>query len=125
MTYIEIRHLQLVKLVAETGSLSRAALSLHLTRSALSHQLRLVELAAGTRLFQRGPLRMVCTAAGERLLKTARRILNEVRLVERDLERLTQTASSRPAAAAPTQPWKVGAAAGISTESGGRSGSSR
>ena len=39
----EMRHLELVRAVAQAGSLTRAGLVLNLTQSALSHQLRDIE----------------------------------------------------------------------------------
>jgi LysR family transcriptional regulator for metE and metH len=85
---IELRHLRLVVAVAERGSLTRAGADLHLTQSALSHQLRGLESDLGARLFQRIGRRMQPTAAGERLLATAKQTLkalaeaeNETRLI--------------------------------------------
>jgi LysR family transcriptional regulator for metE and metH len=83
--HLEVRHQRLVAAVADTGSVTRAARRLHLTQSALSHQLRDVETRLGTALFARTARRMVTTPAGERLLATARRVLDELAAAERDL----------------------------------------
>ena len=54
--------------VAASGSVTRAAGELHLTQSAVSHQLRAIEERLGTPLFLRVGKRMVVTAAGDRVL---------------------------------------------------------
>ena len=51
----------------EHGNLSRAAASLHLTVSALSHQMRALEERLGVKLLERGPRGVKLTVAGERL----------------------------------------------------------
>jgi LysR family transcriptional regulator for metE and metH len=85
---LEIRHLRLVAAVAEHGSLTRAGLELHLTQSALSHQLLDLEGRLRTPLFHRMGKRMVPTAAGLRLLDTARQTLPALLAAEDDLRRL-------------------------------------
>ena len=52
---------------ARARNLSRAAASLHVTVSALSHQMRGLEELLGHRLFHRGPRGLNLTPAGERL----------------------------------------------------------
>ena len=70
---LEVRHLRLVAAVADVGSLTRAGDRLHLTQSALSHQLRDIESRLGAALFLRVGKRLVLTPAGERLLASATR----------------------------------------------------
>jgi LysR family transcriptional regulator for metE and metH len=82
---LEVRHLLLVKAVAEEGSVTRAGLRLNLTQSALSHQLRDAEDRLGARLFDRIGKRMVLTVAGERLLTSARAVLEELDRAEREI----------------------------------------
>src|SRR5829696_1043177 len=82
---LDLRHFRLVVAVAESGGQTRAARKLNLTQSALSHQLRELESRIGTPLFIRASRRMVLTAAGERVLASARRVLHEVEALERDL----------------------------------------
>ena len=82
---LEIRHLKLVVAVAETGSVTAASKRLHVTQSALSHQLRDAEEKVGTRLFLRSSKRMVPTIAGERMLRSARTILKELDTPRREI----------------------------------------
>ena len=79
---LEVRHLRLVSAVADCGSLTRAGDSLHLTQSALSHQLRDIEERLGAALFLRLGKRLVLTPAGERLLESARDLLDRLRQTE-------------------------------------------
>jgi|RhiMethySRZTD1v2_1073278.scaffolds.fasta_scaffold14096_5 LysR family transcriptional regulator for metE and metH len=79
---LEIRHLRLVAAVAEHGNLTRAGATLHLTQSALSHQLRDIEDRLGARLFHRASRKLTPTPAGERLLKSALAVLSELRVTE-------------------------------------------
>jgi LysR family transcriptional regulator, regulator for metE and metH len=85
---IEIRHLRLVRAVIEEGSLTRAGQRLHVTQSALSHQLRDLEERLGTRLFRRLGKRLVVTPAGERLLRSALVIEEELARARADVERM-------------------------------------
>jgi LysR family transcriptional regulator for metE and metH len=78
----------MVAAVAASGSVTRAASEVHLTQSAVSHQLRDIEERLGTALFLRVGKRMIPTAAGERVLTTARRVLDEIAAAEDEVRRL-------------------------------------
>ncbi|WP_080056931.1 LysR family transcriptional regulator [Spirosoma aerolatum] len=75
---MEIRHLQMVKEVAASGNLTKAADRLFLTQSALSHQLKEIEAYFHTQLFIRDKKQMLLTQAGEVVLQAAEKILQEV-----------------------------------------------
>ena len=85
---LEVRHLALVAEIAATGSVTRAAERLHLTQSALSHQLRDLESRLDAPLFLRLGRRMMLTPAGERVLASARRVLDDLARVEDDVRAL-------------------------------------
>jgi LysR family transcriptional regulator for metE and metH len=75
---LELRHLRLVLAIAETGSVTRAGERLHLSQSAVSHQLSDIEDRLSAALFNRVGKRMVITPAGEDLLRSARQVLDIV-----------------------------------------------
>lgn len=64
----EIRQLRYFLAVVEHGSVSRAAVELHLSQSALSEALRKLEVELGVELLARGSRGVTPTAAGEALL---------------------------------------------------------
>src|ERR671922_356815 len=85
---LEVRHLSLVHEIAATGSVTRAAERLHLTQSALSHQLRDVESRLGVQLFLRVGKRLVLTPPGERLLASARDVLDRLQQTEHAIRQM-------------------------------------
>ncbi len=84
---MEIRHLKLVKAVAEEGSLTNAGKRLYLSQSALSHQLKELETMLGASLFQRVNKKMLLTQAGRRVLQTATSVLMEIDKTKNDIDR--------------------------------------
>ena len=86
--HLEVRHLKLVETVAKEGGLTKAANRLHVTQSALSHQLRDIEDKLGTPLFLRLNKKMLLTQAGERLLSSAPSVLGELKRAEEDIRQI-------------------------------------
>jgi LysR family transcriptional regulator for metE and metH len=85
---IELRHLRSLIAIADTGKLASAAQQVHLTQSALSHQVRAAEEYYGVELFRRTSKGLRFTPAGQRLLDLARHVIADVASAERDLMRL-------------------------------------
>ena len=84
---LEVRHLRTIAALADTGNLTRAAKRVHLSGSALSHQLKLIEDRYGELYLRKSqPLRL--TAVGRRLLRLARVVDEAVAETERDLSLL-------------------------------------
>jgi LysR family transcriptional regulator for metE and metH len=79
---MEVRHLKLVKEIADKGSLTKATDSLFLSQSALSHQLKEVESQLGTSLFHRVNKKLILTGAGKIVLESARKVLEEMENTE-------------------------------------------
>ena len=67
-TMIEVRHLRLVRAIAEEGGPTRAGSRLRLTQSAVSHQLAELEGRLGVALFTRVRRQLKLTSAGARLV---------------------------------------------------------
>ena len=88
----EMHHLQLLDAITAEGSLTKAAERLNVTQPALSHQLREIEDRLGTPLFLRVNRRLALAPAGERLLVSARRVLDDIRAAEEDIARLATNA---------------------------------
>lgn len=73
-----LRQLRMLLGAIDTGSISAAARSLHVTQPAATQQLRELERGLGLRLLERAHGRVVATAAGEALLAAARRAQDAV-----------------------------------------------
>ncbi|CQR37071.1 HTH-type transcriptional regulator MetR [Thiomonas arsenitoxydans] len=85
---LELRHLRSLIAIAETGRINAAAEAVHLTPSALSHQLRALEDHYGMPLLLRDVRGLRFTPAGERLLALARQMREAQQAAEQDLQRI-------------------------------------
>lgn len=95
MIAIEFRHLRTLAALRSAGSLVKAAQLLHLTQSALSHQVKLLEDLYGVPLFERKSVPIAFTATGLRLLQLADEVLPLVEQADRDAARLSQGGSGQ------------------------------
>ena len=87
---LELRHLRMLEALVESGNLSRAAQRLHLTQSAISHQVKQMEDHYGAPLFERKTQPLRLTPAGQRLHLLAQQVAKSVSEAERDVARLIQ-----------------------------------
>ena len=95
MSQIELRHLRTLVALRDSGSLVEAAEQVHLTQSALSHQMKELETRVGCALFVRKTRPVRFTTAGTRLLSLADQTLPLVHSAELDLQRLVGGESGR------------------------------
>lgn len=84
---MEIRHLKLIREVAETQSLTKAKDALFLSQSALSHQLKEIEGQLGTPLFHRVNKKLIITGAGKMVLESAERVLQDLERTELSIKK--------------------------------------
>jgi LysR family nitrogen assimilation transcriptional regulator len=75
---MDLRRLRTFVAVAELGTVSRAALQLRISQSALSRQIIDLEQELDFRLFDRVGRRLILTAIGEQLLGDCRGVLGQV-----------------------------------------------
>lgn len=86
--HLQLRHLRTIKAINDSGGLARAAEVLHITQSALSHQIKGLEEQTGVELFVRRSKPLRLSAAGQRLLRLADKILPEITAVEEEFHAL-------------------------------------
>src|ERR1700712_904018 len=82
---ISLQHFRLIETISKEGTLTKSALTLHLTQSALSHQLKELERILGTEIFSRKGKILQLTDNGTRFLQSAEKILAEIKSLEDDI----------------------------------------
>ncbi|TMH50524.1 MAG: LysR family transcriptional regulator, partial [Betaproteobacteria bacterium] len=87
---LEVRHLRTLIALAEAGTVSRAAERVHLTQSALSHQLKALESHYGLAMVKRHGQSVQLTEPARRLVALGHTVMNEVQTAERDLAKLAR-----------------------------------
>ncbi|MFD1883171.1 LysR family transcriptional regulator [Paracoccus pacificus] len=86
--HLELRHLRTVRAIHRQGGLARAAETLNITQSALSHQIKGIEEQVGVELFLRKSKPMRLSPAGMRLLRVADQVLPLIAAAEAEFQAL-------------------------------------
>lgn len=82
---LRFRHLELVRSLADTGSVRETARRLHLSQPAVSKAVREIEGLTGSDLFQRSPQGTQLTRAGHALVRGAEVLLRELDYLSSEL----------------------------------------
>ena len=77
---MEIRHLRLIKTIAEEKGITKSLNKLFLTQSAVSHQLRDIEERIGCKIFYRSKNQWLLTPEGKILYDSAVKVIGEIEL---------------------------------------------
>ena len=85
MADLEIKHLRMIRMIARTNNLTKAAEKLFISQPALSQQLINIENRIGAKLFFRNGKNMVLTKIGNKLLNSAHIILDEIDKAEKEV----------------------------------------
>ncbi len=87
---LERIHLEILTAIKEHGTLTKAADSLHLSQSALSHSIKKVEGQIGTNIWEKDGRNLRLTDAGEYIQKLASRVLPQFSHTELLLNQIAQ-----------------------------------
>src|ERR1700677_3572080 len=94
------RQLRAFSLLAQTGSFTKTAQSLHLSQSAISHAIKALEEDVRCRLLDRQGRKATLTQAGEQFLVHVNKILESMDAAREGLDELGKTGGGR---------WPIGA----------------
>ena len=100
---MELWQLKTFRVIAETLNFTKAAETLHLTQSAVSHQIKALETELGEPLFIRAKRGVILTPAGKVALEYAGRILDEAEEMREKVAGREKALSGRVRVAAATQ----------------------
>lgn len=87
---LEVRHLYTILALVDCGTLSGVAVRVHLTQSAISHQIKQLEEYYGAVLFERKTQPLRLTPAGQQLHELAHSVIAMINKAERDIARIVQ-----------------------------------
>ncbi|PML97932.1 hypothetical protein BCT64_05580 [Vibrio breoganii] len=82
---LELKHLRTMQGLAKFGSIASCAENLHITQSAISHQLKELEVRVGGQLFYRKTKPIRFTSQGQIIIELANRVLPQILATEQQL----------------------------------------
>ena len=100
---MELWQLRTFRVIAETLNFTKAADTLNLTQSAVSHQIKALESELGEPLFIRAKRGVILTAAGKVALEYAGKILDEAEEMKEKVAGREKALTGRVRVAAATQ----------------------
>ncbi|MGE4339089.1 MAG: LysR family transcriptional regulator [Pigmentiphaga sp.] len=92
---LRFNHMRLLAMLAETGSMRRAAEAMHLSQAALSKALKEIERTLGVALYDRTSRGLRMTPAGTLATEYAIRLLNELQALTDETRRVSRRAERR------------------------------
>ena len=87
MMHLEIKHLRMIRMIAQTNNLTRAAENMFVSQPALSQQLKDIEAKLGISLFSRTGKNMILTRTGKKLLSYSKVILDTIEEAELEIQK--------------------------------------
>ncbi|MCT4357848.1 LysR family transcriptional regulator [Streptomyces sp. Je 1-79] len=87
---LDVRHLQVLRSIAQEGSLAAAGRALHYSQPTITHHLASLEAHFNAQLVQRGPRGATLTELGEALLPHADAVLERLRHAELEVRNLAE-----------------------------------
>jgi DNA-binding transcriptional LysR family regulator len=87
---MDFRQLEMLLSVAENESFTLAGRQLHVSQSAISRKIKLLEDELGIELFKRVNKRVYVTSAGETLVRCARRVFQDISHTSMEISELAQ-----------------------------------
>ena len=84
--HLNLRQLQVLKAVAEAGSMAQAARELFMTGPAVTQQIKQLEKVLGAPAFDRVGRKLKITAAGERTLAAANDVQGRLGLLAKEMD---------------------------------------
>ncbi|OBT13992.1 hypothetical protein A9264_02300 [Vibrio sp. UCD-FRSSP16_10] len=82
---LELKHLRTMQGLAKFGSIAACAKNLHITQSAISHQLKELEVRIGAQLFYRKTKPIRFTSQGQSVITLANSVLPQIAATEKEL----------------------------------------
>ncbi|MFE5614207.1 LysR family transcriptional regulator [Streptomyces sp. NPDC056463] len=87
---LDVRHLQVLRSIAQEGSLAAAGRALHYSQPTITHHLASLEAHFNAQLVRRGPRGAALTELGEALLPHAEAVLERLRHAELEVRNLAE-----------------------------------